>query len=274
MVMDFSSNYVPYHVELNSIIASCNGNGVLNGLEITAQSTPSLMIDYSAGKCFIDNELYEESSSYITLSAGHSTYSRIDMVYYNTAVNGISVVNGVATSSPVPPDIPDNDLLLALVNVPANDTTIESTQIIDERIFVESARLYYAAYYTASDVLLKSSDSEEYHLGGGYTKEKEIAAMPYDLYSNDSTLRIKFDIKTTDTEVPVYGRVYRNGIAVGTERETYSATYANFTQDISGWSAGDLIQLYTYSGDADVISVCVQNFRIYGDLDSKNMIDW
>jgi hypothetical protein len=87
-------------------------------------------------------------------------------------------------------------------------------------------------------------------------------------------LRIKFDIKTTNNAVPVYGRIYRNGVAVGTQRETYSTSYDPYSEDISGWSAGDLIQLYTYSGDAGVVDVYVQNFRVYGDMDVKSVYNW
>ena len=36
-------------------------------------------------------------------------------------------------------------------------------------------------------------------------------------------------------------RVYRNGVAVGTVRSTPAA---KFIEDISGWSPGDLVQVY------------------------------
>jgi hypothetical protein len=41
-----------------------------------------------------------------------------------------------------------------------------------------------------------------------------------------------------------YGRIYRNGSAVGTERSTSSETDVVFSQDISGWTAGDMVQIY------------------------------
>ncbi len=65
-----------------------------------------------------------------------------------------------------------------------------------------------------------------------------------------------------------------NGVAVGTERTTIiSATYTNYSQDISGWSEGDLIQLYTYSG-AMGVRPYVRNFRVYGDIEHKSVYSW
>jgi hypothetical protein len=190
-------------------------------------------------------------------------------VCYDTSAGAAAVTAGTAASTPIPPNIPSDDVILALVNIPATDTTIESSQIIDERIYIRP----FGLIYVASDTLLDSSDSEEYHGSITYTNEKEIT-IPDDIFSNDSELRIKFDIKTTNNAVPVRGRIYRNGVAVGTERETYSTTYVNFSEDISGWSAGDLIQLYTYSGDPFVEDVYVRNFRIYGDIEPKSVWNW
>lgn len=49
--------------------------------------------------------------------------------------------------------------------------------------------------------------------------------------------------------VSIFGRIYRNGVAVGTERTVSSATSTEFSEDISGWSVGDLCQLYLKTDD-------------------------
>ncbi len=41
------------------------------------------------------------------------------------------------------------------------------------------------------------------------------------------------------------GQIYRNGSAVGTLRTNATTTYAEYTEDISGWTAGDLLQIYS-----------------------------
>ena len=62
-----------------------------------------------------------------------------------------------------------------------------------------------------------------------------------------------------------YGRIYRNGVAVGTERNvSTSPTYTEYSEDISGWSEGDLCQLYVH--DTAGNGCISKNFRIYSDL--------
>jgi hypothetical protein len=55
-----------------------------------------------------------------------------------------------------------------------------------------------------------------------------------------STLRIVFSIQDSMGASSLAGRIYRNGVAVGTNR-TAEGTYS---EDISGWVGGDKIQLY------------------------------
>jgi len=47
-----------------------------------------------------------------------------------------------------------------------------------------------------------------------------------------------------------YGRIYRNGGAVGTARSTTSQGGVVFSQDIAGWSVGNLCQLYLRTNNA------------------------
>lgn len=64
---------------------------------------------------------------------------------------------------------------------------------------------------------------------------------------SEGTLRFKFSLKTPSTGVTAYGRIYRNGSAVGTLRSTNSVSYVSYTQDISGWQAGDELKLSVWS---------------------------
>ena len=94
--------------------------------------------------------------------------------------------------------------------------------------------------YEAGDYLIAPPTSMV-EFGGlitDYTKKIEIV-LP-----RAGTLRIKFwlfyDAGGAST---TYGKIYRNGIAVGTER-SISSTMTEFSEDISGWSSGDLLQIY------------------------------
>ena len=270
MVMDFSSGDKTYHVEQNNMIDSNEMDGVMIGLAVTAQGTPSMVLDVSAGECHVDNEVYTETATTnVTIGTADTTYARFDLVCYDTSADAAAVVEGDAGTLPQPPDIPDGDLLLALINVPASDTTISNDQITDERVFVKPIGIYT----TASDVLMNSDDTEELKYGQEYEVQKEFDPILLNLHSNDSEFRIKFDMKTSNVGNLVYGRIYRNGVAVGTERSTSSTSYTTYSQDITGWSEGDFIQLYTYAG-ALGIRPYVMNFRVYGDIGYKSVFSW
>jgi len=105
---------------------------------------------------------------------------------------------------------------------------------------------------TAADILLIASNSEATITGTTYTKLKEI------YIPRAGVLRIKFDLASNSLG---YGRIYRNGAAVGTERTRASSSYATYSEDISGWSAGDLCQLYVKSFDSAQSKI--RNFQLY-----------
>jgi len=109
----------------------------------------------------------------------------------------------------------------------------------------------------AGDELRASADTERNSNSGPYVKVKEIT-IPY-----SGTLRIKFDLKGSAAVCDVKAQVRRNDVAVGTEQSDTDNTYTNKSEDISGWSAGDKVQLwYHWDGGCNVY---VRNFRIYTD---------
>ncbi len=271
MGMNFDSGDVPHHVELNSIIQSCRRDGILSGLEVTEQGTPSMTLDISAGRCIVDNKPYTESSTNtVTVGTAHATLPRIDIVHYDTsAIAGTgdpAITKGEPSATPKPKDIPDGDLLLAMVNVPAGDTVITNSQITDDRIFINLIGLVYSA----SDDLLCFDDPEDFTYKEVYTNTLEVEILPY-IFSDETTLRIKFDLKASSVAITAYGRVYRNGVAVGTERSTSSTSYVNYSEDISGWSSKDLIQIYIKSSTYGIAAQC-RNLRAYGSPGIYN--DW
>lgn len=114
---------------------------------------------------------------------------------------------------------------------------------------------------TAGDNLIKSADTERNANVGSYTLVKEIEL------ARGGTLRIKFDLKVNNATDISYGRVYRNGVAAGTEQTNTTTSYVTKSEDISGWTAGDLCQLY-YKVDpgGTGINVYVENFRLYANI--------
>jgi len=153
------------------------------------------------------------------------------------AGTGVSVSGSLASSN---------------VTVGLSSGGVDATQLANGA--VTAAKL---AGYTAGNILLIGIDTEETSLSLSPYKVREIQL------DKGGTLRIKFEIKNPPDGGTSYGRIYRNGTAVGTLRTVSSYTWNTFTQDISGWSPGDTVQLYVYGSKvSDYYSVAYRNFRI------------
>ncbi len=80
------------------------------------------------------------------------------------------------------------------------------------------------------------------------------------------SIRIYFEIKSSSDGVAAYGQIYRNGVAIGTERSNTSITYTGFDEDLTiSWGQNDTIELWAH-GTAGY-GASVQNFRLKYDND-------
>lgn len=117
------------------------------------------------------------------------------------------------------------------------------------------------ATYTAGSNLLPGASANTERIINypqlTYTKRKEI------IINRGGTLRVEFKTRG-GTSYGGYLKVYRNGVAVGTEFSSSGYPgYETVSEDISGWSAGDLVQCYLKCYDNGNAQVCVKDFRIY-----------
>jgi|GEM_PF-5275232 len=114
---------------------------------------------------------------------------------------------------------------------------------------------------TASVNLKQSADTERTKVNGGadpnYSLVKSIRVHLPGVY------RIKFDLRSDSTSQTVYARIYKNGVAYGTEQSTLSTTYVTFSEDLT-FAPGDTIDLY-YKSPTTSVGVLVRNFRLYYD---------
>ena len=121
----------------------------------------------------------------------------------------------------------------------------------------------------SDDMLVASADIERDETTEIYTKKKEIKI------GKTGTYRIKWQMKMFDTDRHGNSRVYKNGVAYGTEKVTYVTAYNDYLESSLSFTAGDLIQLYTKTIDEGLggSSLLIQNFRIYAtDFDIANVI--
>lgn len=90
--------------------------------------------------------------------------------------------------------------------------------------------------------------------GASYVLTKETVTP------RSGALRIKFTITRAINQY--YGQIWRNGSPVGTERMVSGGSGdVEYSEDISGWTAGDLVQLYTHGSYSGATSY--KNFMIY-----------
>ena len=127
------------HVDYNAIIDGTKNNGVQSGLAVSERgSGQNMSVDVASGVALINKLSYTEVSTVnVVISAADATHPRKDIIIYDVATTNPAVVTGTPAAEPIPPDITSGDILLAVVNVAANETTIANTDIEDGRVGVD-----------------------------------------------------------------------------------------------------------------------------------------
>jgi len=110
---------------------------------------------------------------------------------------------------------------------------------------------------TATTLVLGRATTERSTTNTTATKVKEIKVMA------SGGLYTRFDLRSGGGAT-VYGQIDRNGSSVGTLRSTTSTTDISFTETITGWTAGDLLQLYIYASAGE--TVYTNDLYLYGRI--------
>lgn len=136
-----------FHAEplLQAVTEAFVGNGVLaNGdADVTADGATSMGIDVAAADDGISfgGDVYNPSAASFTLSDGPTTTttvdgtdvddSRVDLVYFDSGSGSYAVTEGTADAFPVPPSVPADSIMLAIVLVPHEATDIADPNILN-----------------------------------------------------------------------------------------------------------------------------------------------
>ena len=86
----------------------------------------------------------------------------------------------------------------------------------------------------------KAADTTRTVTAAAYAKIKEFAILV------DGSYDVYFALRNTTGSGSTFGRIYKNGVAAGTERSNATTSFVAYNETISGLVAGDLIQLYAY----------------------------
>lgn len=117
---------------LDAVIDGINGsNCVLSGL--TPTSNANMTIAIAKGSVLSNKIMYAVAGANATIGTADATNPRIDLIVINSA-GAITVRAGTAAAAPKPPARTSNDVLVAAIWVPANDTNLATNQIVDLRV--------------------------------------------------------------------------------------------------------------------------------------------
>ena len=139
MVMEVANSEYAFACRMDNIKEAAEGNRVISGCGVTAQGTPDMTVDIAAGVVRIDN-------AYMTISlvdnqavtAADGTNDRWDIIAVGKD-GTVDYTAGTAAANPMPPDLPADHILLALIFVENNSSTVESADIKDNRIIYEDS---------------------------------------------------------------------------------------------------------------------------------------
>jgi hypothetical protein len=135
---DSNLQSIIWQEEWDVLLAGISGiDCVLSGLAVTggADMTPAV----AKGAVLSNRTMFAVAAADVTISAADATNPRLDLIVVNNA-GALAVRTGTpgafvpGTSAPKPPARSANDVVIAIVYVPATDTAIATTQIIDKRV--------------------------------------------------------------------------------------------------------------------------------------------
>lgn len=245
---DYDANSILYATSDNTPVALTIGTNSVVGRVAGAITTLA-----------VDSDLSSVSASDDTVPSAKATKTALDLKANDSAVvhdTGAESIDGVKTftSDPIIPDEAYGSGWNGVLEPPTKNAVYDKIETMASGILV---------LLTASDNLKYSADTERTEASNAsYVKEKEIVIR------QKGTIRVKFDLKGSDTTYSFKGRIYVNGIAVGTERNQQGAgatTYATYSEDIT-IEAYDLVQLYIKNEATGGLTTYCRNFRIYYDI--------
>ena len=111
------------------------------------------------------------------------------------------------------------------------------------------ARTEKSLYFTPSDAVIcedprtvgRITPPHDYSV---YTKRMQLTLL--EPIHPESRFRFKMDLKAGAVGDHCYGKIYKNGVAVGTEYGDNTGAFQTFTEDIDvgDWKANDTVELW------------------------------
>jgi len=137
--MEIANAGYGFACRIDNIKEGAKGNRVISGCEVTEQGTPDMTVDIAAGIVRIDNA-YKTISAVDNqaVTAADGSNDRYDIIAVGKD-GTVDYTAGTAAANPYPPDLPADHILLAVIWVEHGSTTVETSDIHDNRIIYEDS---------------------------------------------------------------------------------------------------------------------------------------
>lgn len=193
---DSNIQSVLFQEYLDVLVAGLAGTDcVVSGCAVTggADMTPAV----AAGVVISNGVWFSVTGADVTIGTADATNPRLDLIVVNSS-GSLAVRAGTAAAAPKPPARTANDVVLAVVYVPASDTTIGSSQITDLRVvrndiarapvYLRQDATYALTSQTAAQKLFNASTNGRITLDvGTYTFEMMVALTSMSATSGNAT---------------------------------------------------------------------------------------
>lgn len=127
--------------DVETMLAVHQGYAVISGCEVTEKGTPDMSVDVADGRVIVDDDELDVTGVNKAVSAADATNPRFDLVTVDGS-GTVTVTAGTAAANPAFPTPPSSETLLAAIYVPANETAIETANIIDKRVLLRARPLH------------------------------------------------------------------------------------------------------------------------------------
>ena len=167
---------------LEALVEGIQGlNCVLSGCAVTggADMTPEV----AKGAVLSNGVMFAVAAGTVTIGTADATNPRIDLVVVNSS-GTLAVRAGTAAANPKPPARTTNDVVLAAVYFPANDTAIATSQITDLRVIRDRNITIYRQ--TSADTINNSAATIEL-----LNRSNSGVTIPNGLFTTGKILRLR-----------------------------------------------------------------------------------
>lgn len=148
-------------------------------------------------------------------------------------------------------DIHDTDLPLVKI-----DTGAIRNDVDDCKVGIAAIPTDQLFSVDLSDVEIAAANTDKATTTTSYIKCKEIEVFI------PGTYRITFEMASGGAAIDAYAKIYKNGVAYGTERINDTQSYVLYSEDLA-FTFGDLIQLYHYTSNGSY-PVHSRTFKVKG----------